>query len=200
MIYSKLASFKLKTEFGITLTEQDLKEKAKAIKCVIFDVDGVLTDGSLFFDNQGQEYKAFNSKDGHGIRMLLENGVEVAIITGRQSDLVKHRAENLKLSPDLIFQGYRDKRPAFTDLLQQTGLSKHEIAYIGDDVIDLPVMSQVGLAIAVGDAHWFVKQQAHMITKSSGGKGAGREACEFILSAQNKLDDLLQNYLESSHS
>jgi len=111
----------------MTLTEKELQDKAKIIKCVIFDVDGVLTDGSLFFDNQGQEYKAFNSKDGHGIRMLLENGVEVAIITGRQSDLVKHRAANLKLSPELIFQGYRDKRPAFADLLKQTGFNKDEI-------------------------------------------------------------------------
>lgn len=182
------------------MNEQQLHERAQSIKCVIFDVDGVLTDGSLFFDNQGQEYKAFNSKDGHGIRMLLENGVEVAIITGRQSDLVKHRANNLKLSPELIYQGYRDKRPAFKDLLQQTGFSRDEIAYVGDDVIDLPIMSQVGLAIAVGDAHWFVKQQSHMCTQQHGGKGAAREACEFILSAQGKLDALLQNYLEPSES
>jgi len=178
------------------LTEEELQDKAKAIKCVIFDVDGVLTDGSLFFDNEGQEVKAFNSKDGHGIRMLLENGVEVAIITGRKSDLVKHRANNLKLTPELIYQGYRDKRPAFADLLEHTGFSSEEIAYVGDDVIDLPVMSQVGFAIAVADAHWFVKQQAHMTTKNNGGEGAGREACEFILSAQNKLDDILQSYLE----
>lgn len=179
------------------LTKEELQNKAKAIKCVIFDVDGVLTDGSLFFDNQAQEVKAFNSKDGHGIRMLLENGVEVAIITGRQSDLVKHRANNLKLSPKLIYQGYRDKRPAFDDLLEQTGFTRDEIAYVGDDVIDLPVMSQVGFAIAVGDAHWFVKQQSHMTTKNNGGKGAGREACEFILAAQNKLDGILQTYLEN---
>lgn len=182
----------------MALSEQELSNKAKAIKCIIFDVDGVLTDGSLYFDNQGQEVKAFNSKDGHGIRMLIESGVEVAIITGRQSELVKHRANNLKLSPELIYQGYRDKRPAFSDLLKKTGFSKDEIAYVGDDVIDLPVMSQVGFAIAVGDAHWFVKQQAHMTTEANGGKGAGREASEFILAAQGKLDDLFQSYLEPS--
>lgn len=182
----------------MALSEQELSNKAKAIKCIIFDVDGVLTDGSLYFDNQGQEVKAFNSKDGHGIRMLIESGVEVAIITGRQSELVKHRANNLKLSPELIYQGYRDKRPAFADLLKKTGFSKDEIAYVGDDVIDLPVMSQVGFAIAVGDAHWFVKQQAHMTTEANGGKGAGREASEFILAAQGKLDDLFQSYLEPS--
>ena len=182
------------------MNEQALQNKAKEIKCVIFDVDGVLTDGSLFFDNQGQEVKAFNSKDGHGIRMLIESGIEVAIITGRQSDLVKHRANNLKLSPELIYQGFRDKRPAFTNLLEKTGFTKDEIAYVGDDVIDLPVMSQVGLAIAVGDAHWFVKEQAHMITSANGGKGAGREACEFILTAQDKLNNLLQSYLEPATS
>lgn len=182
------------------LNKQQQIETAKNIKCVIFDIDGVLTDGSLFFDNQGQEYKAFNSKDGHGIRMLLENGVEVAIITGRESDLVKHRANNLKISPELIYQGYRDKRPAFIDLIKKTGFAKDQIAYVGDDVIDLPVMSQVGFAVAVGDAHSFVKEQSHMVTQAYGGKGAGREVCEFILAAQDKLDDLLQNYLESTDS
>ena len=181
--------------YNMSSNEQALS-KAKAIKCVIFDVDGVLTDGSLFFDNQGQELKAFNSKDGHGIRMLIESGIEVAIITGRQSELVKHRAENLKLSKDLIYQGYRDKRPAFADLLEQTGFSKDEIAYVGDDVIDLPVMSQVGFAIAVGDAHGFVKEHAHLTTQAMGGKGAAREACEFILASQDKLDALLNSYLK----
>lgn len=181
---------------NILLNKEQLQDTAKAIKCVIFDVDGVLTDGSLFFDNDGKEYKAFNSKDGHGIRMLLESGVEVAIITGRQSDLVKHRANNLKLSPELIYQGYRDKRPAFKDLLEKTGFTRDEIAYVGDDVIDLPVMNQVGFAVAVGDAHWFVKQHAHMITELPGGKGACRELCEFILASQGKLDNLLQNYLQ----
>jgi len=178
------------------MTEQALQAKAKRIKCIIFDVDGVLTDGSLFFDNQGEEIKAFNSKDGHGIRMALESGIEVAIITGRQSNLVKYRAQNLKLSPELIFQGYRNKRPAFTELLQRTGFTKDEVAYVGDDVIDLPIMSQVGFSIAVGDANWFVKEHAHMTTTLNGGKGAGREVCEFILEAQDKLRPLLHTYLE----
>ena len=173
-----------------------LQNKAKKIKLVIFDIDGVLTDGSLFFDNQGQEYKAFNSKDGHGMRLLMENGVEVAIITGRQSELVKHRANNLKIPPELIYQGYRDKRPAFKDLLEKTNLEKENIAYIGDDVIDLPIMSQVGLSIAVGDAHWFVKENADFICKENGGHGAGREACEFILESHGKLNEILQGYLQ----
>ena len=174
---------------------QTLRQKAKQIKLLIFDIDGVLTDGSLFFDNQGEEYKAFNSKDGHGIRLLLDNGVNVAIITGRQSELVMHRANNLKIPPEYIYQGYRDKVPAFYELLEKTKLEKENIAFIGDDVIDLPIMSQVGLSIAVGDAHWFVKENSDLICKLDGGRGAGREACEFILEAQGKLDDILQSYI-----
>lgn len=182
------------------MTDQAIIDKAKVIKLVIFDVDGVLTDGGLYFDNQGQEYKAFNSKDGLGMRMLMDSGVKAAIITGRQSDLVKHRAANLKISPDLIYQGYSDKRIAFAEILEKTGLSKVEVAYVGDDLIDLPVMSQVGLAIAVGDAHWFVKQQSHHITDAIGGRGASREVCEFILSAQGKLEQIFQDYLHNDGS
>lgn len=173
---------------------QSIRDKAKNVKLIIFDVDGVLTDGSLYFDNQGQEFKAFNSKDGHGLRLLLENEVEVALITGRQSELVKHRAENLRLNPDLIYQGYRDKVPAFNDLLEKTGFKHENIAYVGDDVIDLPIMSQVGFSVAVGDANWFVKEQADWTTKLGGGKGAGREVSELILDAQGKLAALYEAY------
>ncbi len=177
------------------LLENGVTKKAKLIKLVIFDVDGVLTDGSLFFDNLGQEYKAFDSKDGHGIRLLLENGVNVAIITGRQSELVMHRANNLKIPPEFIYQGHRDKVPAFYELLDKTKLDKENIAFVGDDVIDLPIMSQVGLSIAVADAHWFVKENADFICKQNGGRGAGREACELILEAHGKLDDILHSYI-----
>lgn len=175
----------------------NIQAMAKNIRLVIFDVDGVLTDGSLFFDNNGEEYKAFNSKDGQGIRMLLENGVQVAIITGRQSEIVKHRANNLQIDPELVFQGYRDKRPAFQELLKKTNLSAEQIAYVGDDVIDLPIMSQVGVAIAVNDAHAFVQKHADWVTQLSGGRGAVREVCESILESQGKLDNLLQSYLDN---
>ena len=168
---------------------------ARNTRLVIFDIDGVLTDGSLFFDNQGQEYKAFNSKDGHGIRMLLESGLEMALITGRQSELVLHRADNLKIPRDRIWQGYRDKRPAFAELLARTGLQPENIAYVGDDVVDLPVMAQVGFAIAVGDAHYYVKQHAHWVTQTNGGRGAGREVCELLLHAHGKLQAKLASYL-----
>lgn len=170
-------------------------QRARNTRLVIFDIDGVLTDGSLFFDNQGQEYKAFNSKDGHGIRMLLEGGLEMALITGRQSELVLHRADNLKIPRDRIWQGYRDKRPAFADLLAKTGLKPENVAYVGDDVVDLPVMAQVGFAIAVGDAHYYVRQHAHWTTQATGGHGAGREVCELLLHAHGKLQAKLESYL-----
>jgi len=179
--------------------KKDIAELARIIKLIILDVDGVMTDGSLYFDNQGQEFKAFNSKDGHGIRLLLENGIEVALITGRESELVKHRANNLKLSPKLIYQGYRDKLPAFDDLLEKTGYKKEEIAYVGDDVIDLPIMSQVGFSIAVGDANWFVKDHSDWVCSINGGKGAVREVCELILNAQGKLDSLYEAYLQKDN-
>ena len=171
-------------------------DSAKHIKLVIFDVDGVLTDGTLFYDNHGDEYKAFNAKDGHGLRMLEKAGIAVAIITGRQSELVNHRAANLNLSPHMIYQGYSDKRVAFKDLLEKTGLSAAQIAYVGDDVIDLPVMTKVGLPIAVQDAHWFVLKHADWVSQQHGGHGAVREICEMLLEAQGKLDFLLESYLK----
>ena len=181
--------------YNFTSVPAAVLARAQAIKLVIFDIDGVLTDGSLFFDNQGQEYKAFNSKDGHGMRMLMESGIEVAIITGRQSTLVLHRASNLQIPSNRIWQGYRDKRPAFQELLTQTGLQPSQIAYVGDDVIDLPVMTQVGLAIAVADAHPFVQQQAHWVTHYNGGRGAARECCEFLMFAHGTLAEKLASYL-----
>ena len=172
---------------------QDILEKAAKIKLVIFDIDGVLTTGALFLDNDGKEYKAFNSKDGHGLRMLQDGGVEVAIITGRQSELVKHRAHDLGITR--IYQGKREKLPAYEELLAETGLNHEDIAYVGDDVVDLPVMTKVGLAICVQDGHAFVKKHAHWITDKNGGCGAGRDACELILEAQGKLQDMLQSYI-----
>ena len=166
---------------------------AQNIELVIFDVDGVLTPGTLFFDNNGQEYKGFNSKDGHGLRMLMECGVQAAIITGRQSQLVEHRMRDLGI--EHVYQGYRDKRPAFESLLTATGLNAEQIAYMGDDVIDLPVMSQAGLAIAVKDAHHFVIKHADYVTEATGGHGAAREAIEYILEAKGLLQDKLETYL-----
>ena len=138
---------------------KDLSEKAARIRLLIFDVDGVLTDGSLFVGDDGQEYKAFNSRDGHGIKMLLKYGVEIAIITGRTSRVVEHRMANLGITH--VYQGKLDKLPAYEELRGKLGISPEETAYVGDDVVDLPVMRRVGLAIAVQDAHPLAKQHAH---------------------------------------
>jgi 3-deoxy-D-manno-octulosonate 8-phosphate phosphatase (KDO 8-P phosphatase) len=172
---------------------EHILEKAKDIRLVIFDVDGVLTDGGLFFGDDGQEYKMFNSRDGHGIRMLKHGGVEMAVLTGRQSEVVKHRMRDLGVS--LVIQGQRDKLPAFKILQAETGISAEHMAYVGDDVVDLPVMRRVGFAVAVNDAHPLVIEHAHWVTQKAGGRGAGREVCELILKAQGKLDAMLESYL-----
>ena len=170
-------------------------DRARLIQLVIFDVDGVLTDGRLYFNDAGQETKAFHSRDGLGMRMLMDHGIQAAILTGRQSELVLHRARNLQMDLNLVYQGYRDKRPAFNALLQHTRLKPEQIAYVGDDIVDLPVVKQVGLAIAVQDAHPIVKQHAHWITDHGGGQGAARDACELILSAQGHLEQIVARYL-----
>lgn len=172
---------------------QDILEKASRIKLVIFDVDGVLTDGSLFLSDDGQEYKAFNSKDGFGMRLLQDAGIDIGIITGRESTLVRLRMEELGITQ--IMQGRREKGPALDEMMEKNGLTLDEIAYVGDDVVDLPIMSRVGLSIAVQDARPAVKKHAHWITESVGGRGAGRDVCELILEAHGKWDDIIKRYL-----
>jgi len=169
-------------------------DKARSVRLLIVDIDGVLTDGGLQFDNRGEEYKTFNSLDGHGIRMLLESGIEVAVITGRQSEIVNHRMGDLGVKH--IYQGQRDKRTAFDKLLQDTRSDAAEIAYIGDDLPDLPIMQRVGFAIAVQNAHGFVKQHCDWVTTASGGHGAVREVTDFILHAQGLLEAIQNSYLE----
>lgn len=161
---------------------------------VIFDVDGVLTDGSLFIGDDGQEYKAFNSKDGHGMKMLQKSGVQIGIITGRTSNVVRIRMESLGIHH--VYQGQHDKREGYADLKKATGLSDEQIAYVGDDVVDLPVMTRVGLAIATHDAHQMTRKHAHWITSAGGGRGAGREVCELLMHAQGTLEAELQSYLD----
>ena len=173
---------------------QDIQAKAAAIKLVIFDVDGVLTDGSLFLGDDGQEYKAFNSKDGHGMKMLQHTGVGIAIITGRSSEVVRIRMHSLGI--ENVFQGIHDKRAAYEKLKAQLGLSDAQIAYVGDDVVDLPVMTQVGLSITVADGHALCKQHAHWISSHGGGRGAAREVCEMLMDAQGTLDAALGEYLK----
>jgi 3-deoxy-D-manno-octulosonate 8-phosphate phosphatase (KDO 8-P phosphatase) len=167
---------------------------ASRVRLLILDVDGVLTDGGLQFDNRGEEYKTFNSLDGHGIRMMLENNIEIAVITGRESKIVSHRMNDLGVSH--VYQGCRNKRSAFDELLKQTGLNPDQVAYMGDDLPDLPILKRVGLAIAVNNAHSFVKQHCDWVTNQNGGSGAVREATDFILQAQSLLDAMHKQYLK----
>ncbi|MEO5343680.1 MAG: HAD family hydrolase [Gammaproteobacteria bacterium SHHR-1] len=172
---------------------QDILEKAARIELVIFDVDGVLTDGSLFYGDDGQEYKAFNSKDGHGMVMLRENGVQIGIITGRSSEVVRIRMQSLGVSQ--VYQGQRDKLPAYERIKAELGLEDGQIAYVGDDVVDLPVMTRVGLAIAVADAHELVCERAHWRTRNPGGRGAAREVCELLLRGRGLYEAEMRRYL-----
>ncbi len=172
---------------------KDILEKAARIRLLIFDVDGVLTDGSLFLGDDGQEYKAFNSRDGHGIKMLQKHGVMVGIITGRSSQVVEHRMKNLGVTH--VYQGKLEKLPAFEELIASLGVRAEQTAYVGDDVVDLPVMRRVGLAIAVQDAHPLVVHHSHWQTPHSGGRGAARDACELIMEAHGVLQQELDSYL-----
>lgn len=173
---------------------QEILNRAKQIRLIIFDVDGVLTDGSLYLGDDGQEYKAFNSKDGLGMKLLQKNGVEIGIITGRTSNVVSIRMESLGIHH--VYQGQRHKAPAFKELRDKLGLKNEQIAYVGDDVVDLPIMRQVGLAITVQDAHPLIKQHAHWQTLAGGGRGAAREICEMLMEAQGTLEQAFEKYLK----
>jgi 3-deoxy-D-manno-octulosonate 8-phosphate phosphatase (KDO 8-P phosphatase) len=170
---------------------EKLLGKAKKIRLVIFDVDGVLTDGKLFLSDDGQEYKAFHSQDGHGMKVLQDSGVNIAIITGRRSELVRIRMESLNVKH--VYQGQADKREAYHELLGELWLSHDQVAYVGDDVVDLPVMSKVGLAVAVNNAHPMVKERSDWVTPNDGGCGAGRNICDLIMYSQGTLEKSLIN-------
>lgn len=172
---------------------QDIVEKAKKLKLLILDVDGVLTDGKLFFDDNGKEYKSFHARDGHGIKMLQQTGVEVAVISGRKSLSVALRMKSLGIAH--VYQGHEDKRAAFAEILRNAGVAPEQTAHVGDDLLDLPIMTRVGLAIAVNDANFAVKAHAHWCTQTNGGQGAVREVCDFIMQAQGSFDSILKNYL-----
>lgn len=172
---------------------ESVRTLAGKIKLVLFDVDGVLTDGRLILGDDGQEYKAFNSRDGHGIKMLQRSGVTVGIITGRTSRVVEHRVQNLGIKH--VFQGCVEKLPVYRQLIDQLGLHPEQTAFVGDDVVDLPIMLQAGLAVAVHNAHPLVRQHAHWITPSPGGGGAARELCELIMYAQGTYGTEMQKYL-----
>lgn len=172
---------------------QDVINRAARVRLAIFDVDGVLTDGGLYFDEAGREHKVFHSRDGHGLKMLQGGGVELAVISGRRTEAVTQRMAGLGI--EHVYQGQQDKLPAFYEVLDRLHIEPEHAAYVGDDVVDLPIMLRVGLALAVGDAHPLVTRHAHWRTAAPGGRGAVREVCELILEAQGKLQTLLQTYL-----
>ncbi len=172
-----------------------LRERASEIRMLILDVDGVLTDGKLYFDHAGNEMKAFNTRDGMGMKALQRAGIEVAVITGRKSRAVAHRMDQLGIQH--VYQGREDKLGAFLELLEITGLDAEQVCFAGDDWIDLPVLMRVGLAVSVADAEERVRQQAHWITSRNGGDGAVREICNLILAAQEKEQTILDEILAS---
>ncbi|WP_099074092.1 3-deoxy-manno-octulosonate-8-phosphatase KdsC [Proteus alimentorum] len=175
----------IETCYG-AVSEQIIK-KAEKIQLLICDVDGVMSDGLIYMGNNGEELKAFNVRDGYGIRCLLTSGIEVAIITGRQSKLLEDRAKTLSIT--YLYQGQHNKLLAYQQLLDTLNLKPEQTAYIGDDLIDLPVMEKVGLSVAVADAHPLLTPRANYVTRIAGGRGAVRELCDLILLAQGRLEE-----------
>ena len=176
-----------------TTISADVLAKARLVRLMIFDVDGVLTDGRLYFSDRGDEIKAFNIQDGHGIKMLQASGVKLAILTARNSVIVEHRARELGINH--VRQGQSDKLTGFQDLLVECGLDAHQAGYMGDDLVDLPVLTRSGLSVSVPDAPELVRSHADLVTTARGGRGAVRELCEMILHAQGNLDAAVAPYL-----
>jgi 3-deoxy-D-manno-octulosonate 8-phosphate phosphatase (KDO 8-P phosphatase) len=174
--------------------EANAVARAARIRLMIFDVDGILTDGSLHYGPDGEVVKTFNVLDGHGIKLLLQSGVATAIISARQSGIVARRAADLGIQH--LYQGVHDKRAAFEQLLQKANLDAQACGFVGDDVIDLPVLSRVGFAASVPNGHPEVKSRVHYVTQAGGGGGAARELCDFILRAQGNYEAALAPYLK----
>jgi 3-deoxy-D-manno-octulosonate 8-phosphate phosphatase (KDO 8-P phosphatase) len=176
------------------LTGKDIRKVAQNIRLLILDVDGVMTDGGIILDDKGNEYKVFHVRDGHGIKMLMNAGVAVAIITGRKSEAVKRRAAELGITE--VFQKSLDKGAAYQAVMRKYGLTDLEVAFMGDDVADGPIMMRAGLPITVADAHEEVKKHALVVTKSRGGRGAVREITDFILREKGLLQGMLDEYFK----
>lgn len=174
------------------ISDRELRKIAKNIRCLILDVDGVLTDGSIILDNEGNEFKSFHVRDGHGIKMLIKAGFKVAMITGRYSRVVERRAHELGITE--VFQKCHNKRIAYRKLVRKYLLSNSEIAYIGDDIVDIPLLRRSGFSITVADADKEVKAIAMMTTKKRGGRGAVREVCDFLLKAKGHWKDIIDEY------
>ena len=172
---------------------QAVYSRARQIRLAVFDVDGVLTDGALHFTGSGDELKVFNVLDGHGMKLLQESGVTLAVITSRSSRAVEDRMRNLGI--DLVFQGAQNKLAAFGQLIAREGIGAEAVSHIGDDLQDLPVMMRCGLAATVPDAPAVVRRHAHYVTRARGGHGAARELCELIMHAQGLLAARIEAFL-----
>ncbi len=166
--------------------------KAKAVKLLLMDVDGVLTDGRIIYDSEGRELKFFHVRDGHGIKLLHRFGIKTGIITGRNSKVVETRAKELGI--EYVFQNASDKRLFIEKIVKEEGFKKEELAFIGDDVVDIPVFRRVGLSVTVPDASYDVRKEVDYITLNYAGKGAVREVCELILKAKGLWDQILEEY------
>ncbi|SDH31111.1 3-deoxy-D-manno-octulosonate 8-phosphate phosphatase (KDO 8-P phosphatase) [Vibrio xiamenensis] len=175
---------KVETLYG--LVDASILDTAKQIKLLICDVDGVFSDGLVYMGNDGEELKTFHTRDGYGVKSLMNAGIEVAIITGRQSKIVENRMKALGIS--LVYQGQDDKVKAYQDICSKLNISPQQTGYIGDDLIDWPVMEQVALRVCVADGHPLLAKRANYVTTIRGGHGAVREVCDLILQARDELD------------
>jgi len=164
------------------------------IKLLLLDVDGVMTDGRIIYLNDGGEAKAFDVKDGHGLKLIQRAGIKVGIITGRQSDIVARRAAELGI--ELVYQGAKDKMQPFMEILEKLGLKAYEVAYVGDDLVDLPVMRLVGFSATVADASDDIKPYVDLVTSRPGGRGAVREICDFLLKQSSLWTSVTSRYFE----
>lgn len=167
-------------------------ESLANIKLLLLDVDGVMTDGRIIFDDQGRELKAFDVKDGHGLKLVQRAGIKVGIITGRQSEVVVRRATELGI--DLIYQGAKEKLVPFRQILSDLELSAQEVAYVGDDLVDLPILLQVGFSATVADAVAEVRSRVDLVTERAGGRGAVREICDYLLQHSGRWDEVTRRY------
>jgi 3-deoxy-D-manno-octulosonate 8-phosphate phosphatase (KDO 8-P phosphatase) len=169
-----------------------LNDRLKQIRLLLLDVDGVLTAGEIIYGDNGEQFKVFDVKDGLGIRLLMEAGIDVGVVTGRTAKALIHRCRNLGI--ELIFDGVDNKSQALETIAARTGIAVQAMAFIGDDLPDLPIMQRVGLAVAVADAHETIRGAAHLITLAPGGRGAVREICEAILKAQERWEELTAKF------
>ncbi len=172
-----------------------MEKKLAAIKLLLLDVDGVLTDGRIIYDNQGNELKAFDVKDGHGLKLLQRSGVKVGIITGRSSAVVAKRAQELGI--EILYQGALSKLGPYQEILAEQGLSDEQVAYVGDDVVDLPILRRVGFSATVADAVPDVQPLVDYVTTRPGGRGAVREICDLILRANGAWQELTERYFKA---